>query len=253
MFEKSKRLPTMQNSLETLLDAGVEVSCVLDVGILTGTAPLIRTFPDIPHHLFEPVNLHFNQIEKNYKNLDAKLHHVALSDTNGEVYLSCWSIHRDGKITHSEVVDSPVTEADVPGFVCCNPVQRSRLDDIIEKENIENDCLLKIDVDGHEMSVLRGSENVLELASIVVIEAPLNRKELPYFFERSSYLISKGFYLMDIVDLAYYDGILWQADLIFVKNNIVKNNERLRPFEVNNFTFDKEKWYPSSDRLYKGK
>lgn len=253
MFEKGSRIPTMQNSLEALLDAGVEVSCVLDVGMLTGTGPLIRTFPNVPHHLFEPVDLHFQQLEKNYKNIDSKLHHVALSDSDGEIYLACRAIHGDGRITHSEVVEKPVTTEDIPDLVSCKPIRRACLDTILEGEDIRGGLLLKIDVDGHEMSVLRGADKTLELASIVVIEAPINRVELPHFFERSNYLMSKGFCLMDIVDLAYYDGVLWQVDLVFVKKEIVNKADRLRPFEASAFSFEKEKWYPSGDRLYKNR
>jgi len=241
----------MQGSLRVLLDSGVEVNTVLDVGILTGTAPLIQVFPDRPHHLFEPVDLHFKQIEKNYRNINSKLHHVALSDTEGNAYLACRAINRDGRITHSEVVDAPVTNEELPDLVECRTIPKCRLDTITEKEGIVNGCLLKIDVDGHEMSILRGADITLERASIVVIEAPLDRARLPHFFERSAYLMNKGFFLMDIVDLAYYDGVLWQVDLVFVRKDIVNNIDRLKPFETPSFTFQKELWAPMGEDAYR--
>ncbi|MEZ5558728.1 MAG: FkbM family methyltransferase [Pseudomonadales bacterium] len=247
-----KRIPTMRNSLRSLLDKGVEVATVLDVGILTGTQPLIETFPDRPHHLFEPVDLHFGQIQKNYRNIDFHLHHVALSDSDGTTYLARRAIHRDGRITHSEVVETPVSRSEVPDLVDCLEIPRLRLDTVMERESPPVPYLLKIDVDGHEMNVLRGAERSLEKCSVVVIEAPLNRVELPHFFERSAFLMSHGFYLMDIVDLAYYDGILWQADLVFVSQSIVRARPELRPFEAEGFKFSGENWYPLSDRLFKG-
>lgn len=244
------RVPTMQDSLKALRDVGVDVTSILDVGILTATAPLIEAYPDVPHHLFEPVDLHFSQIEKNYANIDSKIHHVALSDTDGDIYLACKSIHNDGHITHSQVVDEPVTAADIPGLISCRKIRRARLDTIAKQENIEQGCLIKIDVDGHEMSVLRGAEKTLQLASVVVIEAPFDRVDMPHFFERSNFLMNIGFHLMDIVDLAYYDGILWQADVVFVKKELVNGLDRLRPFEADGFTFSKEKWYPLSNRIF---
>lgn len=245
------RYPTMQDSLNVLLDANVPVGTVLDVGILTGTAPLIETLPDVPHHLFEPVDLHFDQINKNYRKLTAKLHHVALSDEDGEIYLARRAIHRDGRITHSEIVDHPVTTEDFADLVDCKSVPRRRLDSIAREENWPDNCLLKIDVDGHEIAVLEGAQDTLRKTSIAVIEAPLNRTQLPHFFERSEYMRSRGFYLMDIVDLAYYDGVLWQADLVFVREEIVRNTTRLRPFESENFKFEREKWLALGKDSYK--
>lgn len=253
MLNKSKpdRYPTMQDSLRALLDAGVPVESVLDVGILTGTAPLIEVFPGIPHHLFEPVDLHFQQIRKNYRNINFKLHHVALSDSDGEAYLACRAIHRDGRVTHSEVVSAPVTTQEVPDLVECRAIPRSRLDTLLERENVGDNCLLKIDVDGHEMSVLQGAEKTLERTSVAVIEAPLNRVALPHLFERSQHMMSRGFHLMDIVDLAYYDGVLWQVDLVFVRGDIVRRLDRLRPFEHEGFVFDRAKWLPLGQSSYR--
>jgi FkbM family methyltransferase len=248
---KPDRYPTMQDSLNVLLDAGVPVNTVLDVGILTGTAPLIETLPKVPHHLFEPVDLHFDQINKNYRNIESKLHHVALSDEDGEIYLARRAIHRDGRITHSEIVNRPVTTADFPDLVDCKSVPRRRLDSIATEEDWPDNCLLKVDVDGHEIEVLAGAEDTLRKTSIAIIEAPLNRVSLPHFFARSEHMRSRGFYLMDIVDLAYYDGVLWQVDLVFVREDIVQNTYKLRPFQAENFKFEREKWLPLGQGSYK--
>lgn len=243
------RMPTMQDSLKVLLECGVEVNTVLDVGILTGTQPLMEVFPDIKHHLFEPVDLHFKTISNNYRNISHELHHVALSNEDGSVFLACKSIHNDGKITHSEVVPDEVSDKDVPGLISCKEIKRARLDSITKDARIEPPYLLKIDVDGHEMPILEGALQTLKDSTIVVIEAPLNKVALPHFFERSKFLMDNGFYLVDIVDLAYYDGMLWQADLVFVRKSVADNIDRLRPFESDSFAFEREKWKPLSNEL----
>jgi FkbM family methyltransferase len=242
----------MTDSLRELVKSGIEISTVLDVGVLTGTAPLIHTFGQVTHHLFEPVGLHFPQIEKNYQNIQHKIHHVALSDTDGRAYLACRSIHGDGKVTHAEVVDEPVSPADVEGLVECLEIAKARLDTVMERERPDPPLLLKIDVDGHEMKVLNGSPKTLEQSAIVVIEAPLNRAELPHFFERSQFLMKSGFHLMDIAELAYYDGILWQVDLVFVRGDLVHRLPKLRPFETPGFCFERENWYPLTERYFSG-
>lgn len=252
MHRDSQRVPTTEDSLRILKDCDIEIGSVLDVGVLTGTAPLIHALPHLPHHLFEPVDLHFGAIEKNYRNLNHKIHRVALSDEDGEAFVACRSIHNDGKITHAELVERPVTAADLPGFVSCTAIPKARLDTIMAQEQPATPFLLKIDVDGHEMSVLRGATETLENTSIVIIEAPLNRVALPHFFERSAFLMNAGFHLMDIAELAYYDGVLWQVDLVFVRTDIVARNNRLRPFESKGFTFQRDRWYPYSERKLKG-
>lgn len=247
----NKRIPTMKNALTMLLEKGVPVDVVLDVGILTGTQPLIETFKNIPHHLFEPVELHFPKIRKNYKNIDHTIHHVALSDEEGIAYLPCWAIHNDGVITHSEVSETFVTSKEMPNLVTCNSVRKTSLDNIFKGLPSCKNALLKLDVDGHELSILNGAIKTLETVSVVVIEAPLNKVVSSHFFERSEFLRSQGFYLVDIVDFCYYDGVLWQVDLIFVKCEIIESIESLRPFESENFQFESSKWNPLSDPTYK--
>lgn len=251
MERDGARLPTMSDSLRVLLERGVQVNTVLDVGILTGTEPLIRVLNNVPHQLFEPVDLHFPKIAENYRNIEHKIHQVALSDRDGSAYLACRSIHIDGRITHAEVVERPVTASDVDGFVSCVEIPMTRLDTIVGKEAPEAPYLLKIDVDGHEMQVLRGARNTLPDVSIVVIEAPLNRTDQPHFFERSAFLMDHGFFLMDITELAYYAGILWQVDLVFVRRDLVEAIPELRPFEAENFRFARDHWYPLTERMFR--
>lgn len=59
-----ERLPEVTDSLRALRALGVPVECVLDVGILHGTTGLMQVFPDVKHHLFEPVDNYFDIIHK---------------------------------------------------------------------------------------------------------------------------------------------------------------------------------------------
>ena len=244
----TERHPSMRDGLRVLLGHGVDVATVLDVGVLTGTPPLIQTFREQPHHLFEPVPAHVPNIQKNYANLAFTLHKVAVSDRDGEAYLACTSLHNNGNVTHAQVEDAPVDAADRPGLVSCEPIRRARLDTLLKEHRPEPPYILKVDVDGHELAVLDGAEETLAATSIVVIEAPLTRTALPQFFERAQYLMARGFDLVDIVDVAYYNGVLWQADLIFVPRAIVNAIPALRPFEGPDFQFQASAWYPYTDR-----
>lgn len=240
----------MADSLRVLIDCGIEVRTVLDVGVLDGTEALIRTCSALPHHLFEPATAHYPAIARNYRDVTHQIHQVALSDRDGSAYLVSRSIRRDGAVTHAQVTDRPMAPGTVPGFVACVKIPMARLDTIIQRDAQEPPYLLKIDVDGHEPAVLAGARQTLSQAAIVVIEAPLNRVALPQFFERSRQLLDAGFCLMDITELAYYDGVLWQADLVFARRDLVDHLARLRPFESPDFAFRPADWYPLTERYF---
>ncbi len=111
---KDQRIPTVVDSLETLAKFEVPVRSVLDVGVLTGTPHLMKAFPLVKHCLFEPVDAHFSVIEKNYKDIEHSIHHVALSDSDGEAWQVGISVDNNGRVTHSHISDHEVTESEEP-------------------------------------------------------------------------------------------------------------------------------------------
>lgn len=239
------RRPLMKQTLNILRESGIQINTVLDVGIYKETRPLMDVFPDVEHHLFEPVDMHFDEISANYKEISHVLHHVALSNQDGSAYLACKSINNTGEVTHSDVLsEKPKNEED---YFQVKEIRRAKLDSIIQAATAKPPYLLKIDVDGHELGVLEGAEEVLKDTSIVIVEAPLQKSEASAFFIRSEFLLEHGFYLVDIVDMAYYDGVLWQVDLVFVKKDVLMKIDRLRPFESENFKFNKRNWRLLSD------
>lgn len=243
------RGPTLRDSLRTLKDCGLGVRTVLDVGVLSGTPPLIEAYPEARHHLFEPARVHFPEIRRRYRRIDHELHEVAVSDTEGTCYLTCRSIVGGGRVTHAEIGDRPRTAADVSGFISCDEIPKRTLDSILEGRELRRPVLLKIDVDGHELPVLRGAARTLEASTIVVLEAPLTRGPECAFFERANFVRERGFELVDVVDPAYYDGILWQADLVFLRSEEIRERPRLRPFQGEEFRFDGRRWDPLGERL----
>lgn len=245
--KRSNRLPVMPDSLRLLRDCDIEINVVLDVGIYKETRPLMEAFPDVEHHLFEPVDIHFKDIRSNYSKIKHVIHHVALSNKDGSAYLACKSINNTGEVTHSEVLSQKPD--DESQYVKVRQIRMAKLDTIIKQSIVSPPYLLKIDVDGHELPIMEGAVDVLENTSVVIVEAPLQKNDASAFFLRSQFLLSRGFYLVDIVDMAYYNDVLWQVDLVFVKKHIIENVSRLRPFECDPFVFDKHKWNLLSDRL----
>ena len=240
---KNYRFPTMTESLLTLNGYKVPVNSVLDVGVLTGTGPLISAYPHLKHHLFEPVDIYFPKINQVYKNIDHTIHQVALSDFDGEAWQVHYCIDNSGRVTHSRLADHQVTAEEEPRLVKCTPVRMTRLDTLSVELDAPEPWLLKIDVDGHELPILKGAEASLRRCSVVVMEAPIAT-----LVGRALYLQDHGFKLFDIVDLSYYYKSLSQVDLVFVSNQVVSDNGNLRPWQTQ--VFDWDEWAPLNHEFF---
>lgn len=241
-----ERIPTMADSLSWLRGGGIDIGTVLDVGILKGTPALMKVYADKQQLLFEPVDLHFDDIRKNYAHLDYVLHHVALSSSDGEAYVIGRSVDNGSNVTHAHIADAPMD--DDPRVLSCTRVRKARLDTLLAECAPAPPFLLKLDVDGHEEEILKGASRTLASTAVVVIEAPLTAKPLPQILTRMQCLIDLGFRLFDIVDLAYYRGTLSQVDMVFVRADIYDSNDRLVPWQKT--SFDRAKWYPLTARVF---
>lgn len=231
-----ERVPEMNSVLRALTALGVEVRAVLDIGVLHGTPPLMRHFPDLKHFLFEPIDDHFETIRTNYRDFDYELFHVALSGADGTAWQNSFCNDGSGRITHSHIGERSLQATDNPCLVKSQQVRMAKLDSLLAGRDVPTPFLLKIDVDGHEIPILNGAEQTLEQASVVIIEATAGT-----FMERAAFLVERGFALFDIVDFAYYAGVLHQVDIVFVRKEILAANDRLRPMEFK--PFRQSQWY----------
>ena len=234
MVKKSRPKPTKDSIFQRLVNFGVTIDTVVDVGVLKGTPELLKGFPKAKHFLFVPLDIYFDQIKINYASYDYQLFNVACSDVDGECFLVHRCIDGTGNITHSHVTTTPVLVGK-EGVVECKLIKQVRLDsmDIPVKGNM----LLKIDVDGVELLVLKGAKELLARTTVVVIEASLGE-----LLERANYLAKLGFQLFDIVDLCYYYSTLSQVDLVFVRKDVIDMNEELNPWKSKDFSW--REWLP---------
>ncbi|MGH7109649.1 MAG: FkbM family methyltransferase [Stellaceae bacterium] len=203
------RFPTLENTLRFLVGAGLDIGTVLDVGVHTGSAALQAVFANKKHILFEPVSECHERLEKNYAKIDHELIKAAVSDYDGIGYLDKYSIDESGEIFCCLVGEAETAEM--------NPVPSIKLDSFFQNRNSDKPYLIKIAVDGHEMSVLRGAQEVLRDAAALIANAfPCNIDELLNFMK------PRGFQLYDMVDNTYYFGNLHWFDLVFLPDALVE-------------------------------
>jgi FkbM family methyltransferase len=197
------------NSLINLKKTGFNPAIVFDVGAQVGTPELYTAFPDAHHVFIEPVVEcvpTLNAIAAQLKS--ALVINCAVSDTNGTTSLS---------VTSSKQYSS-IDASSMNGNQEIREINVRTVDSIYKDINISGPILLKIDVDGIEIKVLKGSLEVLKNDCVVVIEASI-ADENPRFNNVVETLSNCGYQVFDIVDPLHRmsDWHLWQVDLVFVK------------------------------------
>jgi FkbM family methyltransferase len=218
------RFPSKTNMLRFLRDAAVPVKTIIDVGANEETIELRQVFPDLRHILFEPAFEFHDALRTNYANIDYILVPAALSDQDGTGHLEKRAIC-GGKISHAIMVDGAGEEP-------FETVPTMRLDSFMNDRNESKPYLLKLDVDGFEMPIMRGSEGVWDDVSCVIVEVTV-----PSFAERMNFILSKEFRLFDIVDQCYKCDMFWQADLVFIAEKFMQN-PNLQRCETEKFSWD---------------
>lgn len=228
----SKPKPTKQNALARLRSC-IPITSIVDVGVRECTGELIEAFPDKHHYLFEPVATFHPTIKKHYASIPHTLFPMALSDENSTLYLIETALEADGRVTHSRISPNPET-CDGQRVVACSPLPVRRFDGLEVADGIAGDFMLKIDVDGKDLEVLKGFGQQLRRASAVVVECTVQT-----LMPRLSHIVSHGFTLIDLVDIVYYGKALYQLDAVLVRNDVATAN--LRP-PIHNF--DRLLWSP---------
>ena len=96
------------------------------------------------------------------------------------------------------------------------------LDQLIQDYQIRAPFLIKIDVQGAELDVLRGAEKILEDTDYIILEVSFFEifKQGTQFYDVVTFMKSKGFVVYDVCGLQYrpLDNALCQADIAFVRD-----------------------------------
>jgi hypothetical protein len=94
------------------------------------------------------------------------------------------------------------------------------LDGLVRRGEVPTPNLLKVDVEGHELPVLRGAEPLLAGVEVVILEISLERFwNQPVFHEVIAQMADWGCWVYDFVGFNRRpaDGSLGQADVCFVR------------------------------------
>lgn len=225
------RRPLKEDAFRLLESLNVPVKTILDVGVMSCTAELMEIYNKIPHILMEPIEEFATQIHQIYSRsgIDYELLQVAMSSEDGIATLKTSSVREGLEITHARITHDESVGKSI------RQVPKRSLNTVVKERDLEIPFLLKIDVDGAELDVLKGAAEILNNCSVICIEVGVHN-----FAQRANAILANGFELFDIVDICYYDKRLAQMDMIFVNSKIMKNCG----LGIYNKGFDIKKWQP---------
>lgn len=200
------------------------IDIVFDIGASDGgfSKKIRKLFPSAKIYSFEALPDIFQNLTNNF--IDDELHfsyNIALNNYNGKTtFYRCESTGSSSILEMSNLHKEayPHTKKNTAITLNC-----FRLDDFIKEKKIclDNNVLIKIDVQGAEKLVFEGATDLLKKAQLIFTEINFNSvyKENVLFNDLSNFLSNKGFKVEGVenVSQSIVDGTFLQADAYFSK------------------------------------
>lgn len=201
------------------LFAGVDG--IIDVGANIGQFAFMAhsVWPHLPIYSFEPFQESFAQLEQTFKRyaIPGRCFPLAISDQAGKQEFYVY----DNREINSFLkrYDSAVGGTDIVKVNCVT------LDELEEELAIMKSPMLKIDVQGYELSVLRGAASLLKRCKYVQIEASFQHdyEGNAHVADVMAVMRDHGFRCFDILDILRmpkFEGSgMREADFLFLHSN----------------------------------
>jgi FkbM family methyltransferase len=192
---------------------------VVDVGANRGQFALVaaRRFPHAALWCFEPLP----EPRAKLKAVIGQRPHTNISSTALSASAGTQEMHvtrRDDSSSLLPVSSRQRSEFAGTDEVGLHRVETARLDEVINKTQITAPALLKIDVQGYELEVLKGANGLLGLFDTIIVESSFVEFYVgqPLAAEVILFLTSMGWKLRGAYGVVYgSDGMCLQADLLF--------------------------------------
>ena len=198
------------------------IATVIDIGANTGQfAKFIhKELPSANIISFEPISECYNKLKKKMKSAsNFQAFNYALGDIDDSVEMKINNFTPSSSllsIANLHIQTFPfTTEKSI------RRVKVKRLDDIAESLDCKDNLLIKIDVQGYEDRVIKGGQNIISSAKMLIIETSfqLLYKGQPMFEDIYDNIISMGFKYAGAFEQlrSPCNGSVLQADAIFIK------------------------------------
>lgn len=219
----------IQNVLSLLVKTPTPV--FLDVGANVGlfSLPLREQFPRATILAFEPIPETFAQLQLNTEGKSIRLNPFGLGDIPGKhiMYFKSNDPTSPQATLHASALAAPRQNEQITSVT----VTIKTLEDVCRESNIDFIDLLKIDTEGHEMSVLKGAANLIhndKIGAILFEIASMNIASRTFLKDFYEFLDGYHFYRL-APDYLIPLGVYNHRNEIFEFQNIFAMNPRIHP------------------------
>jgi len=209
------RIPTLEGSLQIMRRNGFAPSTVIDIGAYAGdwTRLCKRLFPNSYVLMVEPQKARYFDLERVVTDYSGIVLSQSLLGATEQSSVGFYAMN-----SASSVLPETVKQQQPTCYL-----SMTTLDKLTDATPFEKPDLIKLDVQGFELEVLRGGMHTLTSTEAVIIETNLIAiyDGAPLFHEVVSFMAEYRFYVYDICTFFRrpYDNALWQVDLIFVNQS----------------------------------
>lgn len=206
--------------LEDILHRGFECKMILDIGANNGdwSRMASKIFPDSEYFLIDPLIEMENDLKSFCREHKKSSYRICGVGSKNEMrYLTIWNNNLEGS-TFTVNENATFKKNNLQRLI-----QIRTINYLLEKKLLKIPQIIKIDVQGFEIEVLKGCSLLFGKTDLFIIEISLFKfnKEIPTFFEVIEFMEKIEYVLYDIVGYGRrpYDGALAQLDICFVKKS----------------------------------
>jgi FkbM family methyltransferase len=214
-----------------LQSTGFKPATIVDVGVATDTEELYFRFGDSKFIFVEPLEEFKPNLEQLITRYNGNYILGAAGSYDGEIEISVTAdLGGTSMYKHKDSNNEQLQkELGIP-LTVPRKVPIFKLDTIWEALEGQGPAILKVDVQGGELEVLRGAESCLENFEIVIVEVGLvaTYEGQPLFDDFINFMYTRGFKVIDFINAGYANnGILLETDVVFAKKDgwLSNNNQ----------------------------
>jgi FkbM family methyltransferase len=228
-------VPTAERSLQKMHRLGFRPSCAVDIGAYRGEWTVLarEIFPDASFLMLEAQ-------DKQEPVLSAVKQQLGLGV---DYRIALLGPENRDNVIFQELTSAPTGSS----MLSYRPTGETRqvkrrmqtLDTILTETGIAKADLVKLDVQGYELEVLKGARNFLKYGSVIMMEVSVIElyENNPLLQEVLAFMLQNSFVPYDISGIMRRpgDGILAQIDMAFVsmKSLLYKQQQQANPSEAN--------------------
>ena len=213
-------VPSLHWSLQNLKKKGFNPTSVADIGAFEGdwTLDFLEVFPSCKIIMIEPQSSKEKILEQLCNKFPNVIYQKALLSSGSKKVI----FHENETASH--IVNAAVNNDDESLIIT------QTFDEILENLHFTLPQFLKLDVQGHELEVLKGAPKALAAAEVCMLEISLLMLDegAPLVLDVIKFMDEADFQLYDITQFMRrpYDKALYQIDVLFVKKNSQWVNDR---------------------------